>query len=95
MNEYQKTFDLCLKIFVYGCFSGAGSNLLVHGSRNEAYLLRGSGMELKAGGPNMRDNLVGSFPVRKGDNIIIELEETLGVAADPIMSIVHESLGVD
>jgi hypothetical protein len=19
MNEYQKTFDLCLKIFVYGC----------------------------------------------------------------------------
>jgi hypothetical protein len=19
MNEYQKTFDMCLKIFVYGC----------------------------------------------------------------------------
>jgi hypothetical protein len=19
MNEYQKTFDICLKIFVYGC----------------------------------------------------------------------------
>jgi hypothetical protein len=21
MNEYQKTFDICLKIFVYGCIA--------------------------------------------------------------------------
>lgn len=77
---------------VIGRHAAAAGTVVLTAFRGSDRVLNNRLMQAAAGGPNMLEDELGRFSVKKGDSIVITLTETAGTATNPAIVTEFQSL---